>query len=102
MLVLCRRANLGPEELTAEMLLTILWILESTSSQYRASLNFCLLTYLMLHPDWRAVARRLRHSMLDLQPQVCGWLAGACGCCHPLRQCCMWTRDAIVHPPVDC
>ncbi|PRW45039.1 type 12 methyltransferase [Chlorella sorokiniana] len=49
-LVLCRRARIGSEELSPELLLTLLWIIESCESQYRNDLSACLKSYLRYHP----------------------------------------------------
>ena len=71
LLVLCRRARYGGGELQPELLLALLWTLESCASQYR-SLRSCLQSFLHLHPSgWHpAAARPLRRTLVHLQLQV--------------------------------
>ncbi|KAI7837929.1 hypothetical protein COHA_008235 [Chlorella ohadii] len=76
LLVLCRRARIGCEELSAELLLTLLWLMESCESQYRNELSICLKSYLRFHPGAYYMREGLRRRMVALQAQVlgcCGW-----------------------------
>ncbi|KAL4448256.1 hypothetical protein ABPG75_005475 [Micractinium tetrahymenae] len=70
MLVLCRRASYGADEMSPELLLTCLWLLMSTCSQYRAGLGYNANLFLHLHPDGAAMVEGLQADMVALQRQV--------------------------------
>lgn len=78
LLVLCRRAHCSEDELTPEWLLTLLWILESTASQYRRCLDSCVRLYLraaMPGPRCKADVDGLKGAMVQHQLQA-SWLEG--------------------------
>ncbi|KAG7670826.1 hypothetical protein Ndes2526B_g01415 [Nannochloris sp. 'desiccata'] len=67
--VLATRANLAPEELTAEAILTFLWILQSFHSQYGSDINTIIHRFTELLGLSALQKAALRKSMIALQSQ---------------------------------
>ncbi|KAL6778463.1 hypothetical protein ACKKBF_B14895 [Auxenochlorella protothecoides x Auxenochlorella symbiontica] len=78
LLALVRRGEYSPSEVTPELLMTMLWIMDSWHSQYKSRADVCLQIYLALHPAPQPMFHYFKAHMLAMQPgilQSCGWNA---------------------------
>ncbi|KDD72033.1 hypothetical protein H632_c3972p0 [Helicosporidium sp. ATCC 50920] len=70
------RGGFQAEELTVDLLLTLLWMVDAWSSQHASKPGACLATYLALHPEPMPLWLRFRASMPACQMVVlkrCRW-----------------------------